>query len=1059
MVESQNVLENTPGGNQSTTAKSSASKASDSGELAASYIDDMEPTGNLPNKIKHKHVNFMATININSLLKTGKLKQLTNTLTENKILIAAVQETRFTDKEAFESEGYRIFKGKTGERVASNIPHLGTAFVVSCRILNSVIDFQSFNGRISTLSIRCTNKLYTLVNVHAPINRANKTNKEETDIFWEELEEIIMKIPNKHTVILLGDFNAQLGREKKFRHIVGNYPAHHRTNRNGERLIGLCKAANLIMKSTAFKHLPRKQKTWSSPNPKLGEFQIDHVAISAKSMKEIQNVKVIRNAQLDSDHYMSKIKVKFQPMTHRRQNKPKSSTKIIKYDTEKLKNNSSFKDKLTNQSPENWEEMKEILVQTAKETIPLTKNKKHQWWTEECDEAITKRQQAWQQWNSKKNEENKMNFLQVRKETTKLIRNTKRSHIKNQLHQIEEDFQKNNTRDFYKTFKQNLKKYSPPNLFFKDDNGKMAYNDEENCHILANYFESLLNCTRPETEFNFKEGTNQPPDSLPPDKEEIIDIIQSLKNNKAPGEDSITAELWKNVNTNFIEKLTDIIQNMWITEEIPQDWKTALIHPLHKKGDKSDVNNYRGISLLPVTYKILSKALLNRAEEQLDSQIGEYQCGFRKGRSCTEQIFNLKSIMLYLKRRSKEFVITFVDFKKAYDSIDRTSLFNTLNEFNLDNKTANLIKATLEHTYSKVKFRGEISRSFEIKTGVRQGDGLSPLLFNCILEKVIREWRKAMEENKIEQKIRLGYKKDNLKTDCLAFADDVAILSDSVESATIQIELLKEQAEKAGLQISFDKTMYITNNKVAPKKMKTKYGLISRTTKFKYLGEIIEENISEKEAVRLRVNKLQTAYYLTKEIYNKKSISINAKLKHYLTVIRPEALYAAECLTLNKKNMMEELEITERRVLRKILGPIKDGDKFRRRHNNELYRHFEKITDTIRKRRIRFYGHIRRMDQSRFTGRVLNYFRKLKLANTWFTVTEKDLNELQITDEDVKERALFRSKLKKSTGFKEEPKKKTGAAWTDERKENHRERMKELWKKWKRDGKKQLKHS
>lgn len=70
-------------------------------------------------------------------------------------------------------------------------------------------------------------------------------------------------------------------------------------------------------------------------------------------------------------------------------------------------------------------------------------------------------------------------------------------------------------------------------------------------------------------------------------------------------------------------KIHKILTEIWITGKIPQEWKCALIHPLYKKGDKTDPNNYRGISLLLVTYKILSKALLNRLEPQADPQIGE----------------------------------------------------------------------------------------------------------------------------------------------------------------------------------------------------------------------------------------------------------------------------------------------------------------------------------------------------------------------------------------------------------------------------------------------------
>ena len=130
--------------------------------------------------------------------------------------------------------------------------------------------------------------------------------------------------------------------------------------------------------------------------------------------------------------------------------------------------------------------------------------------------------------------------------------------------------------------------------------------------------------------------------------------------------------------------------------------------------------------------------------------------------------------------------------------------------------------------------------------------------------------------------------------------------------------------------------------------------------------------------------------------------------------------------------MMEELAIAERRILRKILGPIKEGDQYRSRHNTELYKHIEKITDTIRKRRISFYGHLQRMDSNRLTGRIFKYVRKLKMANTWITETENDIEELQITQEDIIERTPLRNKLHNFKGFQEKPRRKTGAVWTEE---------------------------
>lgn len=264
-------------------------------------------------KLKNRRKYFFGTYNVNSLIQTGKLKQLTTELHRLGISILALQETRFLDEETFESDGFRIFKGKTGDKIMKNVPHLGTAFIVNKKFLNNVIDFKSKNSRLSQITIKSRNKRYTLINAHAPINHDNKRNPEKVEDFWEKLEDELLKIPENNTKILMGDFNAQLGREKKYAATVGKYPAHRRTNRNGERLIHLCQMANLKIMSTHFKAQPRKKKTWVSPNAMLGEFQLDHVAISRKHQKEIQNVKVRKAVNVTSDHYLSQIKINFIP--------------------------------------------------------------------------------------------------------------------------------------------------------------------------------------------------------------------------------------------------------------------------------------------------------------------------------------------------------------------------------------------------------------------------------------------------------------------------------------------------------------------------------------------------------------------------------------------------------------------------------------------------------------------------------------------------------------------------------------------------------------------------
>ncbi|KAL1460740.1 hypothetical protein WDU94_012692 [Cyamophila willieti] len=556
---------------------------------------------------------------------------------------------------------------------------------------------------------------------------------------------------------------------------------------------------------------------------------------------------------------------------------------------------------------------------------------------------------------------------------------------------MDEDFKRNNTRSFYRTFKSNLQKYQNQNLCFKNEKGELALNDEENCDILAKYFETLLNCDEPEQRFSLKTPSRRNEDSEPPTVEELAEIIENMKNEKSPREDGIIVEMWKAVNLNTLEVLEKLIKQIWYTEELPEEWKTALIHPIHKKGDKTDPNNYRGISLLQVTYKILSKALQNRLDKQVDKEIGEYQGGFRQGRSCVEQILNLKFIIRHRRLSGKRTFITFVDFKKAYDSIDRETLFNTLEEFG-----------------------------------------------------VIRKWREKNVKCGIK-KIKIGRNKD-LEVDCLAFADDLAIFSEDVTDAIKLINNLKESAEKAGLQISFEKTEYITDMDGAPREMKTKYGVIKKVTKFKYLGEIITPNGLDKEANQVRMRKMETAFQLTRNTYNKKSLSMNAKLRHYNTVIKPESMYASECLSLNTAKQLQELEKKERKIIRKILGPKQVNGIWKLRSNEEVYEKTERIGDTIRKRRVQLYGHLKRMKETRFTKQLFNYFDKNpKTRLTWFIETKKDLAEMEIPETEISERDKFRERVKTFKGYKEKEKKKTGAPWTEERKQQHREKMKKYW--------------
>lgn len=135
-------------------------------------------------------------------------------------------------------------------------------------------------------------------------------------------------------------------------------------------------------------------------------------------------------------------------------------------------------------------------------------------------------------------------------------------------------------------------------------------------------------------------------------------------------------------------------------------------------------------------YKVFSKLLLGTLEPLADECIGNYQCGFRKGRSTIGQLSIIGQLMENKYEFKSNIWQVFVDFKKSYDSIHRDSLYNMIYKFGFPKKIISLTRMCINVTWYQVRVDNILSNEFDALTGLKQGDALSPLLFNIALEKV-----------------------------------------------------------------------------------------------------------------------------------------------------------------------------------------------------------------------------------------------------------------------------------------------------------------------------------
>ena len=391
----------------------------------------------------------------------------------------------------------------------------------------------------------------------------------------------------------------------------------------------------------------------------------------------------------------------------------------------------------------------------------------------------------------------------------------------------------------------------------------------------------------------------------PPLNEEILRILSMLKNNKSPGENGISADMYKNGGDQLQEELCRQVQNVWNTETMPERWKEAVIVPIYKKGERALCANYRGIALLDTAYNIITGCIRDRLKVAVEHMLGEYQAGFRNNRSTADQIFTIKQIMADSYEHNLPMHILFIDFKHAYDSIKKGKLYEILREFKVPEKLIRLVEMTQRGNKCNVAIDGVITNSFNVGRGLRQGDPLSPLLFNVVLEWIMRK-------GNINTKGLLCRKKHQV----LAYADDIAIMTRTRQELERVFLSLVEVAGETGLKVNEEKTKYMIVGKGLQRGLtalnvnsnKGDAYKFEEVERFTYLRVILTNNNDEGSEIETRIAKGSKSVGALYGVFKSKKVSWSTKMRIYKTVIRPTVLYGCEMWTL-KQSDSNRLEV------------------------------------------------------------------------------------------------------------------------------------------------------
>lgn len=398
--------------------------------------------------------------------------------------------------------------------------------------------------------------------------------------------------------------------------------------------------------------------------------------------------------------------------------------------------------------------------------------------------------------------------------------------------------------------------------------------------------------------------------------------------------------------------------------------------------------------MLSIGGKVLCSIIRKRITSQYESAVSDEQAGFRTGRGCNDQIFALRQTIENRLRHSKPMLAVFVDFAAAFDSVHRESMWRVLHQAGIPLKLCNVLRNLYSGAASQVRIHGELTEPFAVNTGVRQGCILSPALFVLSLNWIMSKLRQDFPGIQVNNELTLSN---------LSYADDIVLLAENEDDAQSYINALSQHASKLGLRINSAKTKVMAV--AAPPPLLHLDGVpLEVVPKFKYLGATISNDVVAGSADILdRIGKATQSFAcLHNAVWSRTYLSIKTKMRIFNAAVIPVLLYGAEswCLLEADARM---LEVFQMRCLRKILGV----SLLERLTNVSIQRkclHQPDIKTQIRKARLRWAGHVLRMDPTRIVRQSWIYkvppdwkCPPKAPKKTWSKMVQQDLAHLAST--------------------------------------------------------------
>ena len=394
--------------------------------------------------------------------------------------------------------------------------------------------------------------------------------------------------------------------------------------------------------------------------------------------------------------------------------------------------------------------------------------------------------------------------------------------------------------------------------------------------------------------------------------------------------------------------------------------------------------------LLSIPGKVLSRIILERMKDEVDILLRKNQAGFRRNRSCTDQIAALRIIIEQSMEFNSPLYINFIDYSKAFDSIDRKTLWKIMAHYGIPDKLINLIKSMYSNSGGQILYKGKLSVFFEIATGVRQGCLLSPFLFLLCID-----W--IMKNSTSDKRTGIQWTITELLDD-LDFADDIGLISHSHRQMQEKTEAICQNSAKIGLQLNVSKTQVMKINTNNPNPILVNNEQIEEVDKFCYLGSIVAPGGGTEADITARINKAKAVFAQLSKVWNSSAVKTKTKLKIFNSNVKSILLYGSETWFLSK-TLENKLQVFLNKCLRRILKIFWP----RTISNKNLWERTsqEALPLQIKKKKFRWLGHTLRKPVDDITKQALSWNpqgtrKRGRPKMTWRQQLSKELEKLDL---------------------------------------------------------------